>query len=359
MRAKHEVFRGAMLGIAVGDAMGNTVDRLSLEQIRLDYGPNGLLGYDLVNGCAEVTSYTQIAAYAANGLLLGLTRGQTDKLVGYTGLALKEWARFQQYVGSGRNYCWLSKVPEIRRRRCMDTMILDALGRPLGTPENPSTRSRLPSNLTAVFPLALLSGSLGFTPEETDRLGAETIALTHGDPETFLAGAALTHGICLLLKDPQMTVEDLLDHTVAAIQEQFGRDYPQTANLWELMQLARVMGQNQRFSPVEAMEHLRCQTAAEVLAGVLYACITCGDDFDTALITAVNHSGRSAAVGAITGGLLGIKMGAMALPEFYLESLESAYTLVELADDLSRGAPVDVMSRLFDDEWDQKYIHCG
>ena len=38
MRAKYEVFRGALLGIAVGDAMGNTVDRMSLEQIRLDYG---------------------------------------------------------------------------------------------------------------------------------------------------------------------------------------------------------------------------------------------------------------------------------------------------------------------------------
>ena len=359
MRAKYEVFRGALLGIAVGDAMGNTVDRMSLEQIRLDYGPNGLLGYDLANGCAEVTSYTQLAAYAANGLLLGLTRGQMDKLVNYTGLALKEWARCQQYIGSGRNFCWISKVPELRRRRCMDGTMLDALGRPLGTPETPANRSRQPSGLTAVFPVALLSQSLGLTAAETDRLGAETVALTHGDPEAFISGAALTHSICLLLKQPDISVDELLEDTISAIREQFDARYPQNAAIWELLQLAKIMAGNQRFSPVEAMEHLHCQTAAEVLAGVLYACTTCHDDFDTALITAVNHSGRSAAVGAITGGLLGIKMGARALPEFYLECLEPACKLVELADDLSRGAPVDVMSRLFDDEWDQKYIHCG
>ena len=41
--------------------------------------------------------------------------------------------------------------------------------------------------------------------------------------------------------------------------------------------------------------------SAEVLCGALYACVTCHGDFDAAMITAVNHSGRSAAVGAVTG----------------------------------------------------------
>ena len=34
---------GCLLGLAVGDAMGYTVDDRSLEQIRTDYGPEGLL----------------------------------------------------------------------------------------------------------------------------------------------------------------------------------------------------------------------------------------------------------------------------------------------------------------------------
>ena len=107
------------------------------------------------------------------------------------------------------------------------------------------------------------------------------------------------------------------------------------------------------------MEQLGCRTAPEVLAGVLYTCVTCGGDFDLAMITAVNHSGRSAVVGAIVGAVLGMCQGSRELPEFYLENLESAPMLMELADDLSRGCPADVMSRLFDDDWDRKYIHGG
>ena len=58
MRVSRNVYRGCLLGLAVGDAMGCTVDSRSLAEIREDYGPNGLLGYDLVNGYAEISSYT-------------------------------------------------------------------------------------------------------------------------------------------------------------------------------------------------------------------------------------------------------------------------------------------------------------
>lgn len=363
MRGKQAIFRSALLGLAVGDAMGHTVDRRTLEEIQADYGPNGLLGYDLVNGYAEVTSYTQLAAFAANGLLLGLTRGRMQgkmaPLVRYVGLAFKEWSRSQQYAEPERNYCWLSTVPELKRRRCMDTRMLDALNRGLGTMEDPVYRSDSPGNLTAVLPVALTSLELGLPQEEIDRLGAEVVALTHGSPEAFLTGAVLTHMLCLLLREPEMAVEEAVQLSRDAIQMQFGREYGQTAYLWELMQHAQTLASSGRFSQMEAMERLRCRTAPEVLSGVLYACLTCQGDFDAALITAVNHSGRSAAVGAITGAIMGIKMGETALPEFYLECLEPAALLTELADDLAQGCPMDAMSRMFDDDWDRKYLHGG
>jgi ADP-ribosylglycohydrolase len=96
-----------------------------------------------------------------------------------------------------------------------------------------------------------------------------------------------------------------------------------------------------------------------VLAGALYACLTCHGDFDAAMITAVNHSGRSAAVGAITGAGLGARLGEEALPEFYLESLEPTQFLLELADDLFQGCPMEMGNRMFDDDWTGKYIHGG
>ena len=53
---RRALYRGCLLGLAVGDAMGYTVDSRSWREIQEDYGPNGLLGYDLVNGYADVTS---------------------------------------------------------------------------------------------------------------------------------------------------------------------------------------------------------------------------------------------------------------------------------------------------------------
>lgn len=355
--------RGCLLGLAVGDAMGHTVDSRSLAQIREDYGPNGLLGYDLVNGYADITSYTQIAAFSANGLLLGLTqnklRGVMAPPVRYIGLGIKEWSRSQQFGPIEKNFCWLSRIPEMKRRYCMDTRMLDALNREtLGTPEVPQYKSNHPGGLTMVVPVALLAQELKLSGGELDRLGAEAVAMTHGEPEAFLTGAVLTHILRKLMEEPEMPIQNLLQETVDTVGMAFGRDYGESAKVWELLQMAVTLSMSDRM-PADAMETLGCRTAAEVLAGAIYAVLTCNEDFDTAMITAVNHSGRSAAVGAITGCLLGLIMGDKALPEFYLESLESSATLMELADDLTAGCPMVAGSNLFDDDWDRKYLHAG
>ena len=47
------------------------------------------------------------------------------------------------------------------------------------------------------------------------------------------------------------------------------------------------------------------------------------------------------------------------LPEFYLECLESAETLRELADDLYHGCPMEQGNKLFDLDWDYKYLNGG
>ena len=119
---------GCLLGMAVGDAMGYTVDSKSWKEICEDYGPNGLLGYDLANGAAEVSSYTQIGAYAANGLLLGITRGKTDQYLRFLQQAMKEWCRRQDLPRDPEEYsCWVSHISALRRRHCRDSWMLDAL----------------------------------------------------------------------------------------------------------------------------------------------------------------------------------------------------------------------------------------
>jgi hypothetical protein len=52
-------------------------------------------------------------------------------------------------------------------------------------------------------------------------------------------------------------------------------------------------------------------------------------------------------------------LGEEAMPEFYLEGLEPTRYLLELADDMFHGCPMDMGGALFDGDWDRKYIYAG
>lgn len=363
--AKQSSYRGCLLGLAVGDAMGYTVDDRDLEQIRGDYGPEGLLGYDLVNGYADVTSYTQLAAFSCNGLLLGLTRGQMQGImapyVRYIAMAEREWAQTQRYSGNpAKCFCWVSREREFRGRRCMDTRMLDTLnqGR-AGSMEEPVNRFTAPGAMTVAIPVGMFFNPLRTDREEICRLGAEAVALTHGAPQAFLAGAALAYLVSRIIWDGAADLKALVKETAEVLEEQFGREYSQVAEVRDGLNMALRLAASHDVSCSEAMEQLRCTTMAEILAGGVYAAVCHPNNFDAAMITAVNHSGRSAAVGAVAGAILGAKLGEEEIPEFYLEPLESVPLLQELADDILHGCPMDRDSRLFDDDWDRKYIHGG
>lgn len=365
MALRQSAYRGCLLGLAVGDAMGYTVDNRSWQEIMEDYGPNGLLGYDLVNGYADVTSYTQLAAFTCNGLLFGLTRGQVygkmAPFIKYVALSGKEWAASQRNCGRlGQAYCWLARKPELYRRSCMDTRMVETLSRERpGTIETPVNNHSGPEGLTTAIGVGLFYHKNRMEQEEVDRLGAEAVALTHGSPTAFLAGAALAHIISRLVSNPRIPLKNVFLEAAEAVKAQFGHQYSQAYDFATLIRHAITYAQVSTPSHNFVMEKLGCDNAAKALAGAVYACLASGGDFDRGLIIAVNHSGRSAAVGAITGAILGLKLGEEALPEFYIECLEPGETLRELADDLFTGCPMEMGNKLFDLDWDYKYLHGG
>lgn len=365
MISKHSAYRGCLLGLAVGDAMGYTVNTKTWPQIQEDYGPNGLLGYDLVNGYAEVSSHTQLAAFTCNGLLLGLTRGMVygkmAPFVRYAGLAQQEWAIGQRrYDQPSRNHCWTFRVPEMRRRHCTDTRMVEILNRGrLGSLEDPVNAHDTPASLSTAVAAGLFFDPNRMNQAELDRLGAECVALTHGSPLAFLPGAAVAHLVSRCLRERNVPLKELIEETLTALDNQFGMEYAQTAHVIARARQAIALSQDFSILPAEAMEKLKCDTGADVLAGAIYALLAYEKDFDNAMIVAVNHSGRSASVGAITGAVLGARLGEEALPEFYMEGLEIAPALRELADDLVQGCPMVRGGAIFDGDWDQKYLHGG
>ena len=242
----------------------------------------------------------------------------------------------------------------------MDTRMLDTLGREsFSTLESPANSYADPAGLSPAIGVGLFFHKDRMDWREMARLGAEAVALTHGSPTAFLSGAMLTHVISLLLRRPDAPLKKIFLAAAEAVKEQFGHQYSQAFDLATLVRHAVTYAEAPDARPVEIMERLQCGNAAQVMAGAVYTCLVCQDDFDRAMIVSVNHSGRSAAVGAIVGAVLGLRMGEEALPEFYIECLEPAETLRELADDLYTGCPMEQGNKLFDLDWDYKYRHGG
>lgn len=355
MAKNTSAYIGCFLGQAVGDAMGYTVDDLTWDNICENYGPNGLLGYDLQNDYAEVTSYTQIAAFVANGLLLGVTRGRRSEYLRFITIALREWYKRQHFPRSpDKSWCWVAQKPELRRRHCRDAWMMDALRfEELGTMERPINNSDSPGAILAAAAVALFYDPKRLEPEQVGELTAKTLAITHGNPDAFLSGVVLAYALTGILQEPERSLAEQFIQAADVMAGQFGERFSQAKTIAGAVKKV-VQSAQAEDEPRGWMEENQCRTASECLTGAMFASLVCPEDFDAAMILAVNHSGRSSAVGAITGAILGAKLGQEALPEFYLESLEPIESLRQLAQDLAVGNPA---SGFFDDAWDQKYTH--
>lgn len=221
------------------------------------------------------------------------------------------------------------------------------------TMEKPINRASSTGSLPAAMVIGLACNDRGISRNLAVSLGAQAIALTHGNAETFLCGSVLAESIASITEDADLPLQEHYKQAIASMLTRFGDRFPQAQGLSDRLLHTIALSAQENSDHRAQMEKFQCDTAEQCLCAAMYATLVCGDDFDSAMILAVNHSGRSGAVGALTGGILGAQLGAEALPDFYLECLESAKILEVLASDLALGSPT---FGLFDDDWDQKYV---
>lgn len=163
MNRKQDQFRGCLLGMAAGDALGYCVEDQTLQQIQENFGPEGILGYDLINGYAQISANTQLAMFTANGLLFGATRGSLRGVMApyarYMEAACRDWAKTQRYGGrkTDERICtWLYRVTQLHARRHPELVVLDALNKPQsGTMEEPVNQAKGCGGLTRAAAVGL------------------------------------------------------------------------------------------------------------------------------------------------------------------------------------------------------------
>ena len=93
-------FKGCLIGGAVGDALGYSVEFMSASEIFKKYGKSGITEYEFHDGIAKISDDTQMTLFTATGLLLGTTRGMTRGIMGdyaecYIAYNYRDWYRTQ------------------------------------------------------------------------------------------------------------------------------------------------------------------------------------------------------------------------------------------------------------------------
>lgn len=355
-------FRGCLIGGAAGDALGYAVEFMQDTDIFRRYGSDGITEYDLTDGLARISDDTQMTLFTATGLLLGTTRGMIRGIMGpysgYIGSSYQDWLKTQeeQYpLPDEYHYSWLVDVPELFSRRAPGGTCLSALrAGGSGTIEKPINNSKGCGGVMRVAPIGLYFNDSRYDIEKVDRIGAEAAAITHGHELGYIPAAALVHIVHRLIQD-DIEVDEAIQDSIDTVKKM----WPKAASLERFVSLMDKALQLAHGSTkdIDAIRQLgEGWVAEETLAIAAYCAAKYPGDFDRAMIASVNHSGDSDSTGAVTGNILGAKLGLAGIPQKYITKLELVDIIQEVANDLWHDCKIDEYTYDSDPEWGMKYF---
>lgn len=330
--------RGSLVGGAIGDALGYPVEFIfSYGDIQARYGERGITRYD----GALVSDDTQMTLFTACGLLNAQGDVVTSGIHSICS-AYIEWYYTQiGKTGEKPSSCWISKLPELNVTRAPGNTCLSALT-DINYGRTPHNDSKGCGGVMRVAPVALYGmGDNRFPDIKTmDKVAADAAEITHQHPLGYIPAAIMAHIIYRLAVDENPTRDAF--HAYAEEAMKTVRElYPEHASSMDYMEM--LVKKAFTFAASDVPEHEAIEligggwVGEEALAIALYCASKYFDNFEDAMIAAVNHAGDSDSTGAITGNILGAAIGYEALPEFYKKDLELHDVILTIADDLYIG----------------------
>lgn len=330
--------RGCLIGGAAGDALGYEVEFKREDEIFSEYGEEGITRYDLIltDDVAEISDDTQMTLFTAEGLLLA---GRDRKAVDYINCIrnmYKCWYLTQKEKYPIQNddlQSRLLSVPELHNRRCPGMTCMSAIREGAkGTIDDPINDSKGCGGVMRVAPIGLYFCDTLVSYEQSDMIGAEAAALTHGHDLGFIPAAALAH-IIRAVAESNISLKSAVKNAIAAMEKLF----PKAEHIDEftaIMQKAVQLAETDT-DDLSAIHQLgEGWVAEETLAIAVYCALKYKENFDKALRASVNHNGDSDSTGAVCGNILGAYIGYNAIPQKYKERLELHNTIIEIADNL-------------------------
>lgn len=366
LTAYHARLRGCLLGGAIGDALGNPVEFLSLAEIRAKYGENGVTG-PVADGdgvIGRVTDDTQMTLFTASGWLSAYARAKAKGIGGAEGAILRDaylcWLETQTepapppHQGLRHRTGWLREEPWLYARRAPGNACLSGLRQT----HTPSLNDPLDGRPGPVNPhskgcgTVMRSAPFGFTDRDAKaafEAAAHCAQITHGHPTGYYAAGAFAAIVHHLLDGVSPAAAVLL--TLDLLARYPGHPETSTA-LRAAYDLATEGGE----ATAEKLQSLGAGwVAEEALAIAVYAAMaqTRPQTFyvdqqgthchptpprtpiEAAFLLSVNHSGDSDSTGSICGNLLGAQYGDVCLPPDWLGRIEGRTAITRLADDIA------------------------
>lgn len=334
---RHDRIRGCLLGGAVGDALGADIEFLSLSAIRDRYGPGGVDRY--VHPPGRFTDDTQMSLFTAEAMIRAQNRFMERGLVSVAEVTRHAYLRWHVTQTQGRPppqpsserlaidpvvSGWLIRQPELYARRAPG----DACLRSLRAGGHGSVTNRI--NDQKGCGTVMRVAPIGFTTvSDVFTVAVDAAAITHTHPTAYLSAGALALIVAEVFSGRPLrasvgvALDRLADHA----------DHGETT---AALRNALALTDREPSPTAEAVESLGKGWIAEEALAIAVYCALVAPDFATGVRAAVNHSGDSDSTGAIAGNLLGVALGADAIPAPWLDDFDAAERrLVEtVADDL-------------------------
>lgn len=336
MKHAFPYFYGALLGGAIGDALGAPIEFMRFEQVMGILGTAGITDYIIPPGHkhALVTDDTQLMMFTAEGLIRSATRAHRKNkertLEGISIAVFRAYLRWLYTQGlqtarwSVKDYDgWLVKVSRMHAYREPGVTCLTALGKGvMGTLEKPVNDSLGCGCVMRVIPVGLV--------EERERVFDVAIrlaAITHGHPTAYLSAGAIAYLIRQIIEE--QSIEEAVKATRMRLSEE-----KDSKEVLEKIDLAISLAKEGNPSRDQIERIGKGFVAHEVLAMAIYAALCYPNDYLKGVLLGVNHSGDSDSVGGITGCILGCYLGISEIPVELTTKIELHHEIKELATDL-------------------------
>ncbi len=308
---------GAMLGHGLGDALGAPVEFMSRREILATFGLDGL---------AKPEPWTADGAALAAGsytddtqMMIATARACLDAAVAWrsSGILDVGGAAHERYLE------WLQTQDDPQQRRRPGTTCLSALrSGEVGCVDDPINDRKGSGGIMRVTAVGI-----AFGPERAFEIGAEVAAVTHGHATGFLSAGVFADVLSRTARG--LSVQESIAETREYLlgYDDIDESLDAVDHAVELY----IAGAH----PVEAIQQLgEGWIAEEALAIALFCAMSYPEDWVGGVLAAVNITGDSDTTGCLAGALLGARLGESAIPIEWLDELEDASSIAQLAEDV-------------------------